>query len=90
MRFAWFHVLAMLKMFVKFIEFIGTNAATGKQIKNKTPLFHTLLIKKLRLLDLMHIFTVHNSICGKIMFSQASVSHSVRGGGWVSLVSDPF
>ena len=47
MRFAWFHVLAMLKMFVKFIEFIGTNAATGKQIKNKTPLFHTLLVKNL-------------------------------------------
>ena len=28
--------------------------------------------------------------CGKVMFSQVSVSHSVDRGGWVSLVSGPF
>ena len=27
------------------------------------------------------IFTAHNSSCGKVMFSQASVSHSVHGEG---------
>ena len=37
-----------------------------------------------------YLITTCNSSCGKVMFSHASVSHSVHG-GWVSLVvPDPF
>ena len=36
------------------------------------------------------IYTACQPSCGKVMFSQASLSHSVRRGVWVSLVPCPF
>ena len=34
--------------------------------------------------------TARNSSCGKVIFSQASVSHSVHGGGCACLVPGQF
>ena len=39
------------------------------------------LVWKYFIIYATHVFTNRNSSCGKVMLSQASVSHSVRGGG---------
>ena len=42
---------------------------------------HSLICYKVSLMRRPSIFTVRNSICGKVMFSQACIKNSVHGGG---------